>query len=503
MATYKVGANGKAQSGLRAGDEVVTGGGTYRITGVNEDGSYRSEKVNSTTVNDYAGEYAGKDYYFDTRKGPAQTGFQRADGSGADTTYKDTTPYAKGTKGSYSGADMTRDTRLAGQTVEKNGYAITYDEDGYAVKALNVRAGTRGETLANAYPRVDASGERIYPTYADGSVGQGYSGGTGSNGNVNSTIQQIVQSSVGGGGTTGGYNSFQEYLNDMGYSDYSKATQDAIRASVQAAVDGYNAQIESTNQDAEKAARQAYIAKRLGEKNLDQQLAANGYAGGMADSQRIAQEANYQNELAELEQQRLNTVGELERAIENARLTGDMQTAQELSAYLQQVESQWANYINTRLTLEQQAAENQRSEETTNYWRQQELDAENRSSAYERALTLIAAGVMPDTETLSAAGISQTEANGLLGRTGSGVQTASYSIPATQSAQTATTPTASTSTASSGSTQVGGATYSDIKRTILTLVAQGNLERANSVYQQYWDSLSEAQKAELNRALGG
>lgn len=43
--------NGKAPSGLRAGDMVITGGGTYQITGVNEDGTYQSKLVdaNSTT----------------------------------------------------------------------------------------------------------------------------------------------------------------------------------------------------------------------------------------------------------------------------------------------------------------------------------------------------------------------------------------------------------------------------------------------------------------------
>ncbi len=43
--------NGKAPSGLRAGDMVITGGGTYKITGVNEDGTYQSQLVdaNNTT----------------------------------------------------------------------------------------------------------------------------------------------------------------------------------------------------------------------------------------------------------------------------------------------------------------------------------------------------------------------------------------------------------------------------------------------------------------------
>lgn len=57
MATYKVQSDGKAQKGLKAGDEVVTGGGTYKITGVNADGSYTSTKVSDTTTSTYKGAY--------------------------------------------------------------------------------------------------------------------------------------------------------------------------------------------------------------------------------------------------------------------------------------------------------------------------------------------------------------------------------------------------------------------------------------------------------------
>lgn len=54
----KVGADGKAPSGLSVGDRVVTGGGTYEITGVNPDGTYQSVLVDKkqTTYN-YKGEY--------------------------------------------------------------------------------------------------------------------------------------------------------------------------------------------------------------------------------------------------------------------------------------------------------------------------------------------------------------------------------------------------------------------------------------------------------------
>ena len=57
MAIYRV-ENGKAPAGLSAGDEVVTGGGTYRITGVNADGSYQSQVSNKKqTAYNYKGQY--------------------------------------------------------------------------------------------------------------------------------------------------------------------------------------------------------------------------------------------------------------------------------------------------------------------------------------------------------------------------------------------------------------------------------------------------------------
>ena len=51
---------GKAPSGLKAGDKVVTNGGTYTITGVNKDGSYTSQKTSNTTKSNYKGTYSKK-----------------------------------------------------------------------------------------------------------------------------------------------------------------------------------------------------------------------------------------------------------------------------------------------------------------------------------------------------------------------------------------------------------------------------------------------------------
>lgn len=43
---YRVGENGQAPQGLKAGDQVVTAGGTYTVNSVNPDGTYRTQLTN-------------------------------------------------------------------------------------------------------------------------------------------------------------------------------------------------------------------------------------------------------------------------------------------------------------------------------------------------------------------------------------------------------------------------------------------------------------------------
>ncbi len=129
-------------------------------------------------------------YYFDFNKNPgggwtqtemdegfknsgsssSSSGWQLADGSSANLNYKDTTPVGNGTKPQYKGPDMSRDEKLAGKTVEKNGYVITYDENGYAKRAINVHQGAAGSNLSGKYPQVDADGNEMHYTGYDKNV---------------------------------------------------------------------------------------------------------------------------------------------------------------------------------------------------------------------------------------------------------------------------------------------------------------------------------------------
>lgn len=150
--------------------------------------------------------------------------------------------------------------------------------------------------------------------------------------------------------------SWENFLDRMGGTDYEQRLRDAVNAQVQQAVNDYNRQIEQAGTSHEEAARRAYINKMLSQRNMEQELAASGVYGGMADSQRIAAEADYQNDLTDLETQYNDTMAQLRQAITAARLSGDAQIAEQMANYLRQVQSEYRNYLQERMAARQQSA---------------------------------------------------------------------------------------------------------------------------------------------------
>ena len=435
----------------------------------------------------------GKAYYYDTES-PTQTGWVREDGSAPNSNYKDTTPYAKGTKGSYSGADLSRDMRWAGKTVQKNGYAITYDENGYAVRATNVRNGAAREDLANVYPRVDADGELIYPTYADGTRGSGYAGTSG--GYSQPSGSGIIGYSPGGGeypvgserglsfiknatagskivGSDGSVwlknkdgsttitkngqtytigaqgNSASEELEALrrelqqlygeqgSYAQALAAQQEANRANVQKAVGSLQDQKRDTETSYANMFRQLYLNKMKSQKNIGQQLAAQGKTGGAAESTLLGLDTSYSDALRQGEQGRIGALGDLDRAITDAELTGDIANAELAAANAKERTDSYADVLRDLMDrYDQQNAQN------TAYERE---DADNaRAYAYKTAMQLLQSGSMASDELLESAGISKADAQAMVAAvaaqraaTKSSSRTTTLSKPSAASAEVA------------------------------------------------------------------
>lgn len=254
----------------------------------------------------------------------------------------------------------------------------------------------------------------------------------------------------------GGEMSWEQYLDKMGATDYQTKLQEAISAQVQQAVDDYNRQIEETGTNYEEAARRAYISNMLSRRNMDQELAASGVYGGMADSQRIAMEADYQNNLTDLETQYADTIAQLQQAVTNARLSGDAQVAEQMAAYLSQVQGQYSNYL-SQLQQERAAAA----------LAAQQAQAQASLLAQENAYS-----------TPSYYGSGGSSGGSSYSGGSGGVST-------------------SGSTGTSGGSGTGVSNYAGVKNNILLYASRGMNSVANRLINQSWNEMNEAQQNDL------
>lgn len=129
------------------------------------------------------------------------------------------------------------------------------------------------------------------------------------------------------------------------YQDYMQQAADQQQAAIQAGVDsavaGLNAQKGEVGKLTEKnnaAAEKAYMQTVKPNGSLAESLAANGLLStGATESSQIAAGNSYQNALNSNATTEAEAIAEIERAITQAQLSGDLQAAQALSGILTQI----------------------------------------------------------------------------------------------------------------------------------------------------------------------
>lgn len=232
------------------------------------------------------------------------------------------------------------------------------------------------------------------------------------------------------------FGSLEELRDALGYNEVSAAEQAAIDAYIKQTVNGLESQKSSITQSADEAARQAYISYMQSQAALPQALAASGYSGGMADSQRLALDTTLQNNQKDILLGRDNALNDVDTAIQQAKLEGSIQGAQAqaqlgrdaIAAYQQYIQQQndyahqdfWNKY-----GYDWQAGQNQQNQQWQSGESQKDRDWQSGESqadrdyntgvttqkqAYESAWNMLLAGAVPDDDTLAAAGISRAEA---------------------------------------------------------------------------------------------
>lgn len=145
-------------------------------------------------------------------------------------------------------------------------------------------------------------------------------------------------------------NPLDEYYAQM--KSAQRAAEAAQEAQTRAAVEALQGNRRTIEQDAEEAAKQAYISRMLTEKRLPQQLAATGSSGGMTDSAVLRMNSDYENSRNDIMNAKNNALADLNSQIAQVEATGDISLAQQQSEWAQQLaQMQWQ--------LAQQEAERQ------------------------------------------------------------------------------------------------------------------------------------------------
>ena len=113
---------------------------------------------------------------------------------------------------------------------------------------------------------------------------------------------------------TGEYRELQQLYGEQGsYAQALAAQQEANRANVQKAVGSLQDQKRDTETSYANMFRQLYLNKMKSQKNIGQQLAAQGKTGGAAESTMLGLDTSYSDALRQGEQGRIGALGDLDR----------------------------------------------------------------------------------------------------------------------------------------------------------------------------------------------
>jgi hypothetical protein len=199
----------------------------------------------------------------------------------------------------------------------------------------------------------------------------------------------------------------QLYGEQGSYAQALAAQQEANRANVQKAVGNLQDQKRDTETSYANMFRQLYLNKMKSQKNIGQQLAAQGKTGGAAESTLLGLDTSYSDALRQGEQGRIGALGDLDRAITDAELTGDIANAELAAANAKERTDSYADVLRDLMDrYDQQNTQN------TAYERE---DADNaRAYAYKTAMQLLQSGSMASDELLESAGISKADAQAMV-----------------------------------------------------------------------------------------
>lgn len=158
------------------------------------------------------------------------------------------------------------------------------------------------------------------------------------------------------------YNPYEDEIDRIreAYERQQAQIREQNRIAVEQGTNRLNAQKANINQAAEDNARQAYIMHMQAKKALPQQLVNQGATGGMTETANLGLQTTYQNNLNDINRNKINAIQEIDNAIVDLKNTGNLATVEQvlannqaaLDSYMSLLDkgvayNQWANQYNS------------------------------------------------------------------------------------------------------------------------------------------------------------
>lgn len=213
-------------------------------------------------------------------------------------------------------------------------------------------SGNKGQSSGSSSNKGGSSGGSSRPSSG---------GATGGSSSSSSSSSSHKGSSSGGSSYRPSRGDSYSSSSDRAYEEYQKALEEqraaaeaAQKAKVDAAVSKLEGQRPSIYQNAEAAAKQAYINKMLAQRDMAQQMTASGLSGGLSDSALIAMNSDYENSRNSILQNQSNALNELNTNINQVKAGGDLSLAEMQSQYQAALAQQAAQELQRQQELQNQ-----------------------------------------------------------------------------------------------------------------------------------------------------
>lgn len=281
-------------------------------------------------------------------------------------------------------------------------------------KIQQVTDAAKGGSMSWEDAHKEAESIRNEAGYSGGRYGDGYftpGDETGGFGNASSSGSSGSRS---GGGSSS--SDAADYLKDM-YAQNLEAQLAGLKSSYDQNVADLKAEAEAIPKRYYEARNETAAQNDIAREYFNELAAANGLNSGTAGQAALANSATLQGNLSSISEQEKDALSAnaleqnklaiaYENAINQATASGNAALAQAL--YQEYVRQEEANLAQSQWQAQFDFNKQQYQDSLSQY--QDSINAQNRDNAYNLAMTILGAGVMPDANTLTTAGISASEA---------------------------------------------------------------------------------------------